>query len=133
MQTVVLPRRPSQRRAWLLVLPLLTVVYLAVLHPILRRYSALFFLPQPLKTLPLDEAGAQALLAKSKLFPLRHQVDVAVSQLPWGRGARFAIDPEGVLLTSPKSEEGQCDTDIQCLGHPSEMAHAQLPRTMMRL
>ena len=81
----------------------------------------------------VHKRGAQALLAKSKLFPLRHQVDVAVSQLPWGRGARFAIDPEGVLLTSPKSEEGECDTDIQCLGHPSEMAHAQLPRTMMRL
>ena len=70
MQTVVLPRRPSQRRAWLLVLPLLTLVYLAVLHPILRRYSALFFLPQPLKTLPLDEAGAQALLAAHRLLLL---------------------------------------------------------------
>ena len=68
--TVVLPRRPSQRRAWLLVLPLLTIVYLAVIHPILRRYSALFFLPQPLKTLPLDEAGAQALLAAHRLLLL---------------------------------------------------------------
>ena len=70
MQTVVLPRGPSQRRAWLLVLPLLTVVYLGVLHPILRRYSSLFFLPQPLKTLPLDEAGAQALLAAHRLLLL---------------------------------------------------------------
>ena len=46
---------------------------------------------------------------------------------------RFAVDPEGVLMTSPKSEVGKCDTDIQTLGAPTERAHAALPREMMRL
>ena len=53
--------------------------------------------------------------------------------MAWPRGARFAIDPEAVLLTSPKSEEGACDTDIQTLGRPSEQAHAELPRDMLRM
>ena len=82
------------------------------------------------------ERGAKALLSSAPgggLFPLRHQVDVAVSQMAWPPGSRFAIHPEAVLLTSPKSEEGKCDTDIQTLGKPSEMAHAQLPRNMLRL
>ena len=81
----------------------------------------------------VHKRGAKALLAQGALFPLRHQVDVAVSQMAWPRGSRFAIDPEGVLLTSPKSEEGKCDTDIQTLGKPSERAHAELPRSMLRL
>ena len=41
-------------------------------------------------------------------------------------GSRFAADPSAVLLTSPKSEEGACDTDIQTLGKQSEHAHAEL-------
>lgn len=77
--------------------------------------------------------GARALLASGGLFPLRHQIDVAASQFAWPRAARFALDPEGVLMTSPKSEEGKCDTDIQTLGAPTERAHASLPRTMLRL
>ena len=81
----------------------------------------------------VHKRGAQALLKPGALFPLRHQVDVAVSQLPWPRGSRFAADPSAVLLTSPKSEEGACDTDIQTLGKQSEHAHAELPRSMLRL
>jgi GR25 family glycosyltransferase involved in LPS biosynthesis len=56
----------------------------------------------------IHKRGARTLLADNALFPLRHQVDVAVSQLAWPRGARFAVDPAAVLLTSPKSEEGKC-------------------------
>ena len=81
----------------------------------------------------VSRRGAKALLAARALFPLRHQVDVAVSQMPWPKDTRFCVDPNGVLLTSPKSEEGACDTDIQTLGRQSEKAHAALPRTMMRL
>ena len=81
----------------------------------------------------ISRRGAKALLAPKALFPLRHQIDVAVSQMPWPKGTRFCIDPNGVMLTSPKSEEGACDTDIQTLGRPREKAHADLPRTMMRL
>ena len=81
----------------------------------------------------ISRRGAQALLGGNALFPLRHQVDVAVSRQPWPKGTRFCIDPKGVLLTSPKSEEGACDTDIQTLGAPLEKAHRELPKSMIRL
>lgn len=45
----------------------------------------------------LTRQGAQALLAHGTgLFPLRHQVDVAVSQHTWSAGCRFAVDPQAV-------------------------------------
>ena len=56
-----------------------------------------------------------------------------MSQYPWPDASRFALRPEGVLLASPKSEVGKCDTDVQTLGAPTEDAHAALPSTMVRL
>ena len=38
-----------------------------------------------------------------------------------------------VLLTSPKSEVGKCDTDVQTLGSPDREAHRMLPKNMLRL
>ena len=81
----------------------------------------------------IHRRGAKALLSNKELFPLRMQVDVALSRLAWPPGTRFALDPSGVLVTSPKSEEGACDTDIQTLGARDEAAHAKLPSTMLRL
>ena len=82
----------------------------------------------------LHQRGAATLLAPLAIFPLRYQVDVAVSNGGlWPVGTRFAIHPEAVLLASPKSEEGACDTDVQSLGHPAKQAHRNLPQTMLRL
>ena len=79
----------------------------------------------------LRRATAHALLAS--VFPLRHQVDVAVALRGWPAGTRFAAAPGAVLLTSPKSEVGKCDTDVQTLGARSERAHARFPEGMLRL
>lgn len=79
----------------------------------------------------LTRAAAAELLRS--VFPLRCQVDVAMSAIAWPAASRFACAPDAVLLTAAKSEEGACDTDIQTLGKPSEHAHTQLPRQMLRL
>ena len=75
----------------------------------------------------LTKAAAKALLQPGAIFPLRTQVDVAVAMRPWPEHARFAIDPQAVLVQCPKSEEGACDTDVQTLGEPGERAHANVP------
>ena len=78
--------------------------------------------------------GAHALLQpEAGIFPLRRQVDVAVSQYPWPTQSRFVVDPQAVLIASPKSEEGACDTDVQTLGKPHESAHAAMPSSMLLL
>jgi GR25 family glycosyltransferase involved in LPS biosynthesis len=79
----------------------------------------------------LHRRGAQALLQPQAVFPLRHQVDVAVSLYPWPAGSRFILDPQAVLAACPKSEDGACDTDVQSLGKPTERAHAAIPQSMM--
>ena len=76
----------------------------------------------------LRRSAAKALLADASLFPLRHQIDIALGQCQWPAGVRFALAPEAVLLTSPRSEDGECDTDVQTLGKPGVSAHAALPR-----
>lgn len=81
----------------------------------------------------LHRRGASALLIPGAVFPLRHQVDVAVSQHTWPAKSRFVVSPQAVLVASPKSEEGACDTDVQTLGPPSKRAHANLPKTMLVL
>ena len=52
------------------------------------------------KTLTSCVAGlyrcAQALLKHGGIFPLRHQVDVAVSNVAWPPSSRFALDPNAV-------------------------------------
>ncbi|EOD26866.1 hypothetical protein EMIHUDRAFT_114922 [Emiliania huxleyi CCMP1516] len=72
-------------------------------------------------------AAAEELLADPALFPLRMQVDVALGQRRWPRSSRFALSPDAVLLTSPRSEDGACDTDVQTLGERGVSAHAALP------
>ena len=79
----------------------------------------------------LHRTTAAALL--SSIFPLRHQVDVAVAIRGWEPGTRFAVAPDAVLLTSPKSESGSCDTDVQTLGVDGAQAHANFPEGMLRL
>jgi GR25 family glycosyltransferase involved in LPS biosynthesis len=80
----------------------------------------------------LRRSAAQALLHDPSLLPLRHQIDVALSQRAWPRSSRFALAPGGVLLSSPRSEEGECDTDVQTLGQPGVRAHEQLPTDWLR-
>ena len=75
----------------------------------------------------LTKAAAEELLADPALFPLRMQVDVALGQRRWPRSSRFALSPDAVLLTSPRSEDGACDTDVQTLGERGVSAHAALP------
>lgn len=80
----------------------------------------------------LHRSAAQVLLQDASLLPLRHQIDVALSQRAWSRSSRFALAPGGVLLSSPRSEEGACDTDVQTLGQPGVRVHAQLPDDWLR-
>ena len=80
----------------------------------------------------LKRSAAAALLRDTKVYPFRRQVDVALNARPWPKGARFALHP-AVLLTSPKSEVGACDTDVQTLGSPDREAHRLLPKSMMRM
>ena len=79
----------------------------------------------------LRRPAAEALL--SSVFPLRHQVDVAVAVRGWGPGTRFVAQPNAVLLSSPKSEVGSCDTDVQTLGAKGEHAHTRLPPGMLKM
>ena len=58
----------------------------------------------------LHKRGAKPLLNGTSVFPLRHQIDVAMSMHPWPKGSRWALIPEGTIITSPKSEVGKCDT-----------------------
>jgi len=81
----------------------------------------------------LRRSAAEELLADTSLFPLRHQIDVVLSRRKWKKGSRFALSPDGVLLTSPRSEDGKCDTDVQTLGEPEADAHLHLPKEMLRL
>ena len=55
------------------------------------------------------------------------QVDVALGQRRWPRSSRFALKEDAVLLTSPRSEDGACDTDVQTLGERGVSAHKALP------
>ncbi len=79
----------------------------------------------------LRRDAAVALLRS--VFPLRHQVDFALGGHGWSAGQRFVLNPQAVLITSPKSEEGACDTDVQTLGHPSKEAHVAMPKSMVRI
>ena len=81
----------------------------------------------------LRRSAADALLGAQGVFPLRHQVDVAVAMHEWPTGSRYALSPDAVLLTSPKSEAIGGDTDVQTLGRRDEAAHAELPPGMLRL
>lgn len=81
----------------------------------------------------LRRSCAAELLACKETFPLRHQVDVQLGTRHWRVGSRFALSPEAVLVHSPKSEEGACDTDVQTLGHEAKRAHSGLLPNMLKL
>ena len=52
----------------------------------------------------------------------------------WRPCSRYALSPEATLITSPKSEEGVCDTDVQTLSDGSKNAHgAKMPKHMLVL
>lgn len=60
---------------------------------------------------------ALPLLLGGGVFPLREQLDVALSTgLEWGHGARWEAVPP--LLTAPRSEAEGHDTDVQILEPP---------------
>lgn len=79
----------------------------------------------------LRRSAAAELLAGHDVFPLEHQVDVQLGTRRWRVGSRFALSPDAVLLHSPKSEEGHCDTDVQSLSDGKTKAHGQLPKGML--
>ena len=81
----------------------------------------------------IHKKAAAALLNGTSVFPLRHQIDVAMSMHPWPRGSRWAVMSEGSLIISPKSEVGKCDTDVQTLGSPKVEAHERMPNQMLRM
>ena len=81
----------------------------------------------------IHKKAATALLNGTSVFPLRHQIDVAMSMHPWPRGSRWAVMSEGSLIISPKSEVGKCDTDVQTLGSPKVEAHERMPNQMLRM
>ena len=45
---------------------------------------------------------------------------------------RFCINPDAVLMLCPRSEDGECDTDVQTLGEDGVGAHENLPSTMLK-
>jgi hypothetical protein len=82
----------------------------------------------------LRKAGARQLLgASGAVFPLHHQVDVALSRRAWPPGSRFAVPAARPLLGAPRSEEAACDTDVQTLGAPGKLAHDELLEGMLTL
>lgn len=79
----------------------------------------------------LNRKGAEHLLS-SRLFPLTSQWDVGAGEIEWGEMTRFSVSLDAPLLTSPRSEEGRGDTDVQHLGNPATLAHSLLlPQHMM--
>ena len=75
----------------------------------------------------IRRAAAEGLLLKQKVvFPLRHQIDVALGHVSWPIGSRFILYPDAVMLDSPRSEDGACDTDVQTLGSEDKKAHGGL-------
>lgn len=78
----------------------------------------------------LRRATAAELLKDSAVFPLRHQIDVQMGMRDWRPMARFALSPEAVLVHSPKSEEGECDSDVQTLSDGKGRAHSLMKANM---
>ena len=81
----------------------------------------------------LRRSAAAELLACKETFPLHHQIDVQLGTRRWRAGSRYALSPEAVLVHSPKSEEGGCDTDVQTLSDGSKKAHTGMPHGMLVL
>ena len=81
----------------------------------------------------IRKSVAEELLADGSIFPLSLQIDIALSRRVWPSMTRFALGPEQVLLTAPRSEEGQRDTDVQTLGALGVEVHANLPHGMLSI
>ena len=65
----------------------------------------------------LHRRALPLLLDGDAVFPLREQLDVALStRLEWGHGARWEAVPP--LLAAPRSEDEGHDTDVQVLEPP---------------
>ena len=67
------------------------------------------------------------------VFPLAHQVDVELGMRSWRAMSRFALSPEATLIHAPKSEEAECDTDVQTLSSGEKTAHGSLKKNKMLL
>ena len=73
----------------------------------------------------LHRRALPLLLDGDAVFPLREQLDVALStRLEWGHGARWEAVPP--LLAAPRSEDEGHDTDVQVLEPPPTTGVAQL-------
>ena len=82
----------------------------------------------------LRKSAAKELLANGDMFPLEHQVDVEMGMRRWRSMSRFALSPDAVLVHSPKSEEGEEDTDVQTIsGKDDKKAHGKVPKGMLLL
>lgn len=81
----------------------------------------------------LRRSAAADMLQARDIWPLAHQIDVQVGMRHWGPSSRFALNPEAVLIHSPKSEDGACDTDVQVLGDECKKAHAKMLPSMLLL
>ena len=78
-------------------------------------------------------AAAQLSAPDGDVFPLRHQIDVALSRRAWPAATRFAVPAARPLVGAPRSEDGPCDTDVQTLGKPGAKAHGSLPEGMLTM
>ena len=83
----------------------------------------------------VNKAGAARL--DKGIFPLTKQWDALVADLDWGEMTRFAVGPlvqggpiSAPLFSAPRSEEGNCDSDVQHFGTTDKDAHASLPPDM---
>ncbi len=64
---------------------------------------------------------------------MSRQIDVMLGTRHWRPMSRYALSPEAVLVHSPKSEEGGCDTDVQTLSDGDKKAHAAMLPNMLLL
>lgn len=78
-------------------------------------------------------AARQLTAPQGDVFPLRHQVDVALSRRAWPAATRFAVPAAKPLIGAPRSEDGACDTDVQTLGEKGAKAHGALPEGMLTM
>lgn len=78
-------------------------------------------------------AARQLAAPNGDVFPLRHQIDVALSRRAWPAATRFAVPAARPLIGAPRSEDGACDTDVQTLGKPGAKAHDALPEGMLTM
>lgn len=81
----------------------------------------------------LRKSAAVELISCRQIWPLSNQIDVQLGRRHWRAMSRFTVSPDSVLVHSPKSEEGDCDTDVQSLGASDKKAHGSMQKGMLVL